>query len=170
MDSKATPAFAELLRRYRAVAGLTQEELAARSGLTPQAISLLERGERQRPQAYTFEKLAEVLELAEADRARFAAAARTPLSTEVPLHSGEHPVHAPRTNLPFALSSLIGRKREQGMVLALLERARLVTLTGAGGVGKTRLALAVGGAALSEYPQGVWLVELAALADPGLVA
>ena len=50
--------FGELLRRYRTAAGLTQEELAARAGLTPQGISLLERGERRHPQAYTVRQLA----------------------------------------------------------------------------------------------------------------
>jgi predicted ATPase/class 3 adenylate cyclase/tetratricopeptide (TPR) repeat protein len=72
-------------------------------------------------------------------------------------------------NLPVALTSFIGREREQAEVRALLGTARLVTLTGAGGAGKTRLALAVAGELLEEYPQGVWLVELAPLADPSLV-
>src|SRR3954463_14922325 len=76
MDAETTGTFVALLRRYRAAAGLTQEELAARTGLTPQGISLLERGARQHPQAYTVHKLAEVLGLAEGDWARFAAAAR----------------------------------------------------------------------------------------------
>src|SRR5207245_1711762 len=67
--------FGELLRRYRTAAGLTQEELAARAGLTPQGISLLERGERRHPQAYTVRQLAAVLGLREEDRVRFAAAA-----------------------------------------------------------------------------------------------
>src|ERR1700686_2011349 len=77
MTAETAPTFGQLLRRYRAAAGLTQEELAARSGLTPQGISLLERGERQHPQAYTVHTLANVLGLAEEERARFAAAARS---------------------------------------------------------------------------------------------
>jgi predicted ATPase/class 3 adenylate cyclase len=76
---------------------------------------------------------------------------------------------SPRHNLPAALSSLIGREREQDEVQVLLTRARLVTLTGAGGVGKTRLALAVAGELLDQQPDGVWLVELAALSEPALV-
>src|SRR5436305_10466245 len=76
MDAETAGTFGELLRRYRAAAGLTQEELAARTGLTPQGISLLERGVRQRPQTYTVHKLADALGLAGADRARFTAAAR----------------------------------------------------------------------------------------------
>jgi predicted ATPase/class 3 adenylate cyclase len=76
---------------------------------------------------------------------------------------------APKHNLPQALSAMIGREAEQGQVLALLAEARLVTLTGTGGVGKTRLALAVAAELLDQYADGVWLVELAPLADPALV-
>ncbi len=76
---------------------------------------------------------------------------------------------APRHNLPLALSSLIGREAEQGDVLALLATARLVTLTGSGGVGKTRLALAVAAELMDQYADGIWLVELAPLSEPSLV-
>jgi predicted ATPase len=76
---------------------------------------------------------------------------------------------APRHNLPLAANALIGRESEQGEVLALLAQARLVTLTGSGGVGKTRLALAVAGELVDQYVDGVWLVELAALAEERLV-
>ena len=79
------------------------------------------------------------------------------------------PPPAPRHNLPAALSSFVGRDQDQARVLALLENARLMTLTGAGGVGKTRLALRVAAAAMARYPDGAWLVELAALSDPVLV-
>jgi non-specific serine/threonine protein kinase len=76
----------------------------------------------------------------------------------------------PRSNLPGALTSFVGRERELAEVRKLLEEQRLVTLTGAGGVGKTRLALRVAEAALQNgYRDGVWLVELAALSDPALV-
>src|SRR6185437_13243903 len=75
------------------------------------------------------------------------------------------PVH----NLPVALSSFIGREQAQAKVQDLLASHRLVTLVGAGGVGKTRLALAVAEGCLAAYPDGVWLAELAALTDPGLV-
>jgi non-specific serine/threonine protein kinase len=75
-----------------------------------------------------------------------------------------------RTNLPAPLSSFIGREREQAEVVALLGGARLVTLTGAGGCGKTRGAVMVAGRVVAEYPHGVGLVELGALGDPALVA
>ncbi len=72
-------------------------------------------------------------------------------------------------NLPQQLTSFVGRDHELEEVRSLLVGVRLVTLLGAGGIGKTRLALQVGAAVLDEYPDGVWLVELAALADPRLV-
>jgi non-specific serine/threonine protein kinase len=76
---------------------------------------------------------------------------------------------APRSNLPAALTSFIGREAEVAAVRALLAHHRLVTLTGEGGSGKTRLALQVAGELLEAYADGVWLVELAPLADPALV-
>jgi len=68
--------FGDLLRRHRNSANITQEDLAGRTGLTPQAIGLIERGERRRPHRHTVGKLAEVLGLAGQDLAWFEAAAR----------------------------------------------------------------------------------------------
>jgi predicted ATPase/DNA-binding SARP family transcriptional activator len=74
-----------------------------------------------------------------------------------------------RHNLPVALTSFIGRERELREVARLLDRSRLLTLTGAGGSGKTRLALEAATARLGACHDGVWLVELAGLGDPALV-
>jgi predicted ATPase len=74
------------------------------------------------------------------------------------------------TNLPsLQLTSFIGREREMAKIRQLLSEARLVTLTGAGGSGKTRLALQVAADLLERFPKGVWLAELAPLTDPALV-
>ncbi|HYZ48157.1 MAG TPA: winged helix-turn-helix domain-containing protein, partial [Sphingomonas sp.] len=75
----------------------------------------------------------------------------------------------PPTNLPESVSELIGRDDELHEIVDLAATHRLVTLTGAGGIGKTRLALAVARQLLPHFADGVWLAELAPLADPGLV-
>ncbi len=72
-------------------------------------------------------------------------------------------------NLPIQLTSFVGRAREIAEVKRLLGTARLVTLTGSGGAGKTRLALQVAADVVEDYPDGVWLAEFAPIADPALV-
>src|SRR6516162_8486227 len=72
-------------------------------------------------------------------------------------------------NLPMQLTSFVGREREIAETRRLLETTRLLTLTGPGGCGKTRLALRVAADSLEQFPDGVWLVELASLADPAFV-
>ncbi|TCM50256.1 LuxR C-terminal-related transcriptional regulator [Kribbella sp. VKM Ac-2568] len=74
------------------------------------------------------------------------------------------------TTLPAELTSFVGRRQELLEVRALLATSRLVTLTGPGGVGKTRLALRTAVRVQRTFPDGVWLVELAAVHDPGLLA
>src|SRR6266536_522611 len=75
----------------------------------------------------------------------------------------------PKHNLPYQLTSFIGREQEIAQLVELVTANRLVTLTGAGGAGKTRLAIEVSSRLVDAFPDGVWLVELAALADPRLV-
>jgi predicted ATPase len=72
-------------------------------------------------------------------------------------------------NLPAQMTSFIGRGKEMVDVKAILAKTRLLTLTGSGGCGKTRLLLQVASDLIEDYADGVWLVELASLADPGLV-
>ena len=183
MERAAPPAtFASLLRQHRQVAGLTQQELAERARLSVRGINDLERAARRAPRKDTVALLADALALAPPDRAAFEAAARgrllprsiapAPLGqavrgTATPPHQQDQPSRA--TNLPLSLTSFVGRELEQGALAALLAETRLLTLTGAGGCGKTRLALQAARSVSAHYPDGVWLVELAPLADPTLV-
>ena len=73
-------------------------------------------------------------------------------------------------NLPQQLSSLVGREQMVAEVAELVRSNRFVTLTGVGGVGKTRLALEVGAEVAGEFPDGVWMVELASVGDPSSVS
>src|SRR5207247_4941568 len=76
---------------------------------------------------------------------------------------------SPTNNLPVQLTSFIGRENEMVEVRQLLATTRLLTLTGAGGCGKTRLALEIAAGLLDVYFDGVWLVELASRTDPASV-
>jgi len=97
--------FGDLLRQHRNAAGLTQEDLAERSGLNPDTISLLERGQRRRPHRYTMQSLAEALGLSQQERINFESVARMPA-----VRAGAHGVQP--TNLPSQLTPFIGRERE----------------------------------------------------------
>jgi predicted ATPase/transcriptional regulator with XRE-family HTH domain len=169
MDGEGAPAaaFAALLRRYRLQAGLAQEALAERAGLSREAISLLERG-RRRPYPATVRQLADALGLAPAERtALMARASAAPPAPAEPRSDGWR-------GAPPALTPLIGRDALVATVVAQVDaaagRTRLVTLTGPGGVGKTRLAQAVAAAvAVSADAGAVFWVDLAPLASPDLV-
>jgi len=76
----------------------------------------------------------------------------------------------PPNNLPLRLSSFIGRGREVAELQTVLSDHRLITLTGPGGAGKTRLAIEVASEVVHDFRDGAWLVELAPLSDPDLVA
>ncbi|MGH2453210.1 MAG: tetratricopeptide repeat protein [bacterium] len=78
-------------------------------------------------------------------------------------------LEVPTTNLPELLTSFVGREREVSEVIRMVAGNRLVTLSGPGGTGKTRLAIQAGSRSRDDFPQGVWLVELASLADPRFV-
>jgi predicted ATPase/DNA-binding XRE family transcriptional regulator len=162
-------AFGDLLRHYRELAGLTQEELAEKAGLTAKAIGALERGERRQPYPATVHALAQALKLCEADYAALLAA-RTRRAPEMPAPPPHAPAPMPST-MPAQLTPLIGRAAEVAAVGQLLKRTgtRLLTLTGPGGVGKTRLALEIAAACASQFAHGVAFVALAPLADADLV-
>ncbi len=79
------------------------------------------------------------------------------------------PVVQVPNNLPLQVTSFIGRERELDEVKALLAKARLLTLLGMGGLGKTRVSLQVAAELMAEYPDGVWFLDLASIRDPALV-
>jgi predicted ATPase/transcriptional regulator with XRE-family HTH domain len=152
------------LRRHRITAGLTQEALAERAGLSLRGLSDLERGARRAPYRDTAERLAAALELDGAERAALLMATRRAGPRPI-----EHPVGPHLTAPPVPLSSFVGREREVAEVRRLLGDTRLLTLVGAGGVGKTRLALAVAEEQRATTGASVGFVDLAPLADPQLV-
>jgi predicted ATPase/DNA-binding XRE family transcriptional regulator len=159
--------FGELLRRHRGAAGLTQEALAERAGISTRAVSDLERGAHGLPRADTLQLLLDALSLPPADRAALAAAARRSAAPRGRPERGDR-----RPGLPVPLTPLVGREEEVMALAATLAgpTTRLLTLTGPGGIGKTRLALAVAERLAPAFPDGVAFVPLAALADPALVA
>ena len=164
VDAGEHLAFSDLLRKYRNAAGLTQGDLAERSGLSVDTISLLERGEHRRPHRYTMQSLADALALSQSDRIRFEKSARGPA-----VRTTAQVVQP--ADLPSQLTSFIGREREVDEVKhRLLHRdVRLLTLTGPGGVGKTRLGLEVARQVLDQFADGVCFVALAPISDPVLV-
>jgi predicted ATPase/DNA-binding XRE family transcriptional regulator len=166
---QAAPGFGGLLRQLRADAGLTQEELAAAADLSPRSVSDLERGINRTARKDTARLLADALGLTGPARALFEAAARG-RATAVAALAAHGPLTPRPNNLPAQLTAFIGRARELSDVRALVESSRLVTLTGAGGSGKTRLSLQVAAGLLDGPGDGVWLVELAPVLDEDAVA
>jgi len=158
--------FGAHLRRLREAAGLTQEELAERAGLTAKGISDLERGRRRRPYPHTVRSLADALGLSEEERGSLFAA--------VPKRGDAGPATSSAVaepTLPSPPTPLVGREQELAEVGDPLRRreVRLLTFTGVGGVGKTRLALEAARESADQFPDGVVFVALVPLNDPALV-
>ena len=164
--TRPSASFGELLREYRQAAGLTQQELAERAGLSVHGIQKLERGATH-PYRDTARRLIAALDLGVEERMRFEAAV-APVRRRSDTPAATAPVEG-RHNLPLATTRLIGRETAIRDVAARLADTRLLTLTGVGGCGKTRLALEVARAMIGSYADGVWLVELGPLVDPALV-
>jgi predicted ATPase len=166
LDSFAT--FGELLRYLRKRARLTQKELGIAVGYSETYITRLEGNTRLPDPGAVRAVFVDALGLHDEPELvrRLVELARTahgdsPSTGLVPA--------VPRHNLPAPLNRFVGRDHEITDVQRALASTRLLTLTGAGGVGKTRLAIEVAPQVRADYPDGVWLVELAPLADPALV-
>lgn len=161
--------FGDLLRRLRERAGLTQQELAERAALTPHAVSALERGTRTRPYPHTVRALADALEVTDDERsALIASVPRRPASAPHKDSRRELPTtETPRPRgLAAPVTTLYGREQDVSAVAALIRSGtQLLTLTGAGGVGKTRLAIAVSEELMADFSGGVTQISLASLAD-----
>ncbi len=141
-------AFAELLKRHRRAAGCSQEALADRSGLSIVAIAALEQGRRRGPYRETVTVLSDALGLSQDERAELEEAAA----------SGRGRPRQEASLLPEPLTSFIERP-EVGDISALLVEQRLLTVTGSGGVGKTRVAIEVGRRLEESFDQA-WFVDL----------
>ena len=150
-----------LLRRHREQARLTQEELADRAGVSARTISDIERGVRARAYADTAGRLSVALGLTDTDRAAFLNAARGPNTMTGHRVSG----------VPRPITPLIGREREVSQLVTALdaEGRRLVTITGLGGVGKTRLAVAVAAELEVPFEGQVYYLPIASNQDPRLL-
>jgi predicted ATPase/DNA-binding XRE family transcriptional regulator len=165
MERGAAKPFGAQLKAFRETAGFTQEELATISGLSVHAVSALERGERRRPHVETLRALAAALDLTGATRDALFASARAPAHDAAVDELTD-------VSLPIAPTALIGRDAEmQTLRLRLADSAaRLVTLTGPGGAGKTRLALELARVIAADGATRVVFVPLAAVRSPEFVA
>jgi predicted ATPase/transcriptional regulator with XRE-family HTH domain len=164
-----------LLRRFRHSAGLSQEELSEKSGISVRNISDMERGLRTSPRPETLRLLADGLGLASDQRTRLLESARPESFSDLQSLRADGPSDPPATwknSLPVPLTPLVGRERVLGEISALLSGhgARFTTLTGPGGVGKTRLAIEVARQAAPSFADGIAFVALAAVTDPAFVA
>ena len=164
--------FGEWLKRRRKGLGLTQQQLAAQISCSTIALKKIEAEER-RPSHQMVECIAEVLTIPQHERTSFLRFARGDWKSAPTSQSEESPWRVlgttPRLNLPTPLTSFIGREKELKEISGLLSSCRLLTLTGPGGVGKTRLAIQTAHDSTRKFKDGVFWVSLVGLSDGSLI-
>jgi predicted ATPase/DNA-binding XRE family transcriptional regulator len=165
MKRRAPGSFGAQLKALREAAGFTQEELATIAGLSVHAVSALERGQRRRPHRDTVSALSAALDLTGTTRDALLESARTHAQDQ----AADELIGA---SLPLALTALLGRDADMQTLQHWLADpgARLITLIGPGGVGKTRLALEIARAISTEGARRVVFVPLATTASSAFVA
>ncbi len=158
--------FGTWLRSRRRLLDLTQQALADQASCARITVRRIESGALKPSRELTL-ILLEKLAIPEVERLQWTLFARglSGLPTRTDASFADNPL----TNLPVFLTTFIGREKEQAEIIELISKYRLVTLTGSGGVGKTRLAVKVGEQLLADYGNGVWLAELASLNNPELL-
>jgi len=159
------------VRTLRLAVGLTQAELAENAGISERTISDLERGLRGTIYPATARRLAAALDIAGDQLADFLSDARGGDAARAPAPAIAQLPSDQRARLPVPLTRLLGRESEVATVLELITDpgARLVTLVGPGGIGKTRLAIAVAATAQVDFPGGTFFVSLSDTDDPDMV-
>ena len=157
--------FAELLKAHRTACGLSQEALAEAARVSTAAVSALERGSRQAPYRETVTLLADALSLSGQERMRFERAADRARAQRLRTHAE---AEANRT-LPVYLGAFVGRSENVAELSALIRHHRLVTVTGYGGIGKTRIACEVVARRPPDEEDDAYFIDLAPLTDGALV-
>jgi predicted ATPase len=163
-----TQSFGQLLKRFRVQAGLSQEALAERARMSAHAISSLERGARRAPYRDTVTLLTDALALEAGERELLEGAAESGRK-RAPRGETSRP-SAAQSNLPAQLTSFVGRENDVAQLETLLAEYRLITVTGPGGIGKTRLVLeACSRVDFAQY-DAMWFVDFGPLNNESLVA
>lgn len=167
-ETGPTTDFGTLLKRFRVAAGLSQEALAERASVSARGVQDLERGINRAPRLHTIDLLTGALQLSQDERAA--------LEASVSRRRGPSALHlkgdtSRRPDSPAPLTTFVGREVEVAQARELLRRPaiRLLTITGPGGVGKSRLALEAASGLQDDFADGIIFVSLAALRDAGLV-
>jgi predicted ATPase/transcriptional regulator with XRE-family HTH domain len=158
-STTSSPTFGELLRDHRRRAGYSQEALAEQARLSAAAIAALEQGIRRAPYRDTVGALAAALGLADAARREFEETAAGARRRQRRRDGASDP--AVSGNIPLRRTSFVGRETQVAELTALLNEQRLVTVTGSGGVGKTRIATEIARGLLGDGWNEAWFVDLA---------